>query len=64
MLIRIESPYFVVGVVTEMGVVKRAAPIVKYMIGWKIYKVIDYCKYKLWEHKESNENTETFYEMV
>lgn len=43
-LVRIESPYFVAGI--EIG--GRAAPVVGYMRGWPIGKVLDYCRRKNW----------------
>lgn len=49
MLIRIESSYFVAGVIFGDEKVIIAAPIIKYMIGWNMYKVINYCKQKNWK---------------
>jgi hypothetical protein len=41
-LLRITSPYFVAGVI--VGV--RAAPIIRYMAGWPMAKIYDYCRRK------------------
>ncbi len=60
MLIRIEAPHFVAGVEVEPlpflqdhyedhHVVSKAAPIVKYMVGWTKTAVIQYCKKKGWK---------------
>ena len=51
MLIRIESSYFVAGVETNYSVVVRAAPIIKYMIGWHSSKVVSYCEKKKWSYQ-------------
>lgn len=53
-LIRIVAPHFTAGVVLGTGnvgfvMVVRAAPIVKYMMGWTEEHVRDYCKRKHWE---------------
>jgi len=48
-MIRIESPYFVAGVVFSDSTVTRSAPIVKYMQGWKKSDVIKYCIKKAWK---------------
>jgi hypothetical protein len=47
-LVRIVSPYFVAGL-EEDGTVRRAAPIIKYMVGWDIAKVYRYVLKKEWE---------------
>jgi len=49
LLFRISSPYFVAGAVTKQSRVVKAAPIIKYMIGWHSLKVVQYCKKKGWE---------------
>ena len=46
--IRITSPYFVAGVCLQSGIVTRAAPIVKYMIGWPTHRVYAYANKKHW----------------
>jgi len=46
MLVRIVSPYFVAGYDTASGVI---APIIKYMKGWTVTKIKDYCKRKKWK---------------
>ena len=48
-LLRIKSSYFVVGVEINEGKVIRCPPIVKYMKGWNIDKVIKYCRNKGWK---------------
>lgn len=48
MLIRIEAPHFVAGVVLENGRVTRTAPIVKYMKGWTEAHIRHYCVTKDW----------------
>lgn len=48
MLIRIEAPFFVAGIDARDRRVIRAAPIVKYMIGWDSQHVADYCKRRGW----------------
>jgi len=48
---RIEAGYFVAGVVAVGGRVTKAAPIIHYMVGWKVEKVRRYCdgmKWKVW----------------
>jgi hypothetical protein len=48
-LIRVESKYFVGGcIVNRSGRVEAAAPIMKYMEGWTISHVYEYCKKKGW----------------
>jgi hypothetical protein len=49
-MIRIVSPYFVAGVIFKNTIVVRAAPIVKYMVGWHMKKVLDYCDKKDWDY--------------
>ena len=44
-LIRIEAPHFVAGYDMATG---RIAPIIKYMRGWSIEKIIAYCQSKKW----------------
>lgn len=48
MMIRIVAPHFVAGVVLA-DQVERAAPIVKYMIGWNAGKVRNYARSKGWQ---------------
>lgn len=48
MLIRIEAPHFVAGVIIKDGLVVRAAPIVKYMRGWTTTRVTSYAASKGW----------------
>ena len=46
--LRISAPHFVVGVVHDGRNIIRTAPIVSYMLGWRIEQVLDYCKKKHW----------------
>lgn len=48
MLLRIEAPHFVAGLVVEEGRVKSAAPILRYMVGWTRSRVAFYCHSKGW----------------
>jgi hypothetical protein len=48
MLLRIEAPHFVAGIVAENYVVRQAAPILRYMVGWRTLRVWDYCRKKNW----------------
>lgn len=49
-LIRISSNYFVAGIdVGKLGRIMKAAPILKYMIGWTVPEVQAYCKHKRWK---------------
>lgn len=50
-LVRIVAPHFVAGLEHDNDSVRRAAPIIKYMIGWEPRKVWDYCKSKGWKYK-------------
>lgn len=45
MLIRIVAPHFVAGYdMTNDNI----APIIKYVMGWNYYKILNYCKSKGW----------------
>jgi hypothetical protein len=44
----IDSGYFYAAVVLSGGVVTRSAPILKYMNGWDMRRVIDYAQRKRW----------------
>jgi len=44
---RIKAPHFVAGL-TFGGVVTKAAPILRYMLGWSRGEVIAYCNRKGW----------------
>jgi hypothetical protein len=50
--IRINAPHFNAGVVLHDDVVRRAAPILQYMLRWKRHRVIEYAKKKGWEIEE------------
>jgi hypothetical protein len=47
-LVQITAPHFCAGIVVE-GVVRDAAPIVKYMRGWTLDKVTSYCAQRHWQ---------------
>ena len=51
MLIRIEAPHFVAGIVYENEVIIRIAPIIKYMDTWFISNVISYCNKKGYKYQ-------------
>jgi len=52
-LYRITAPYFCAGIFTNpQGQVIYGAPILKYMSGWSINKVMNYVSYKQWEIEE------------
>jgi hypothetical protein len=46
-LVRVVSPYFVAGFESD-GIIRRAAPIIKYMIGWDEDKARKYIAKKGW----------------
>ena len=48
-LYRISAWHFVVGFETEDGKVVFSAPILKYMVGWNVGRVKQYCKTKGWK---------------
>jgi hypothetical protein len=43
-----DAPYFYAAVVLNGERVSRAAPILKYMVGWSVYRAIDYAERKGW----------------
>jgi hypothetical protein len=47
-LISIVGPNFAAGLITNRGVVVRAAPILRYMIGWRIDHVLEYARSRGW----------------
>jgi len=49
MFIVIDAPHFYAGVTLKNHVVIKAAPIVKYMIGWNVERVGAYCTQKNWK---------------
>lgn len=51
-LFRIESLYFVAGLICVENIVTQAAPIIRYMIGWNINKVRSYCEKRKWKLEE------------
>lgn len=49
-LLRIVAPHFVAGVVVGSdGIVKRAAPILRYSVGWTGRRLREYAESKRWE---------------
>lgn len=48
LLVRIETPHFVAGLEIEGGRVVRAAPILKYMVGWPATRVREYAHRRAW----------------
>jgi hypothetical protein len=49
MMLRIEAPHFVAGLTATGRRIDRAAPIIGYMVGWSVRKVISYCRRKGWQ---------------
>jgi hypothetical protein len=47
-LLRIVAPHFVCGIVLDGDTVVMAAPIVKYMVRWKVDRVYAYCRKNGW----------------
>lgn len=45
---QITAPHFVAGLVFQGGVVKVAAPIIRYMVGWPLGRTEAYCYQKRW----------------
>lgn len=48
-LYRISARHFVAGFEAEEGRVVFSAPILRYMVGWSLGHVRDYCKTKRWK---------------
>lgn len=44
----IDAPHFYAGLVLEQRRVVRAAPIVAYMVGWDVPRVLRHCLTKGW----------------
>ena len=44
----IDAPHFCAALVAHNGLVVKAAPIIKYMVGWDASRVRDYCRSKGW----------------
>lgn len=49
MFVRIVASHFVAGVESLDRKIIKTAPILSYMMGWDIKKVIIYCKKKRWK---------------
>lgn len=52
LLLRILAPHFVAGVELFEGRAVRSAPILRYMMGWTLQSIRDYCKRKQWTLEE------------
>lgn len=56
-VIQIKSGYFTAGLVfNREGRVTQAAPIIKYMKGWYIGRVHEYCLIKGWKYTHDSNN--------
>lgn len=49
MLFQITAPHFCAGGEIVCGKCIKAAPIIKYMIGWTDKRIYEYCKSKKWK---------------
>lgn len=47
-LIQVSAPHFTAGVEARDGRIVRAAPIVRYMVGWTGDRFAAYCRHKGW----------------
>ena len=47
-LIRVTPRHFVAGLIHDGRTVTRAAPILKYTVGWTVNKVMNYFRRKRW----------------
>ena len=59
MIVRITAKHMTAGIIIEDGVVTKTAPILKYMKGWILTRVITYGNHKQWKCElleESNES--------
>jgi len=48
-IVIVTAPHFMAGVCLRNDIVVRAAPILKYMIGWNFPKIEEYVARKGWE---------------
>lgn len=55
MIYQIKSPYFTAGITFVNDKADKAAPIIKYMIGWTLDAVKSYCFIKRWDIAEIKE---------
>lgn len=58
-LVQITAPHFVAGLQAEDGRVVRAAPIIKYMIGWDGGGLKSWCHHKGWTYQVVDRLPET-----
>ena len=47
-VLAIDAPHFNAGLVLVGGKVIEAAPILRYMLGWELERVLAYCRRKGW----------------
>ena len=52
-ILLIDAPHFYAGAIVVKERITEAAPIINYMIGWKITQVYSYCAEKKWKLIES-----------
>lgn len=64
MIIRIDAPWFVAGLVMERDRVVRAAPMLHYMVGWYSDRVTRYCNKRGWKFQFYAELTDAERERV
>ena len=57
-LVRIEAPHFVAGALLEDGRVVRAAPILRYVVGWDVVRLLEYAERKRWRASLSDDEGE------
>jgi len=48
-VVAIDAPHFCAGLVLENDLVIRAAPILRYMVGWRRERVMAYARRKGWQ---------------
>lgn len=59
-LVRIESSYFVAGIVIKHPKYNICAPIISYMRDWNIDHVKQYCIYKGWKYETYQEDSKNY----
>lgn len=57
-ILQIDAPHFCAGVVLYNKQVVQAAPILSYMIGWQLQRVIGYVKKKCWKWEKTEQYVE------
>jgi hypothetical protein len=48
-LIRIDSGHFIAGAIIENDECIKCAPIIKYLLGWDVQEIKNYCERKKWK---------------